>query len=71
METTFVLCFQFIQFISQLILRVEIFLFTTVSGPALGPTQHPIEWVPGALCLGIKRPARETDHSPPPSAEVK
>jgi hypothetical protein len=30
----------------------------------------PIQWVPGALSLGVKRPGREADHSPPPSAEV-
>jgi hypothetical protein len=45
--------------------------FTTVSRTALGPTQPPIQWVPGALSLGVKRPGRETDHSPPSSAEVK
>jgi hypothetical protein len=28
-------------------------------------------WLPGALSLGIKRPGREADHSPPSSAEVK
>jgi hypothetical protein len=38
---------------------------------ALGPTQPPIQWVPGALSLGAKRPRREADHSPPSSAEVK
>jgi hypothetical protein len=38
---------------------------------ALGPTQPHIQWVPGALSLGVKRPWREADHSPPPSAEVK
>jgi len=27
--------------------------------------------VPGALYLGVKRPGREADHSPPSSAEVK
>jgi hypothetical protein len=31
-------------------------LFTTRSRPALGPTQPPIQWVLGALSLGIKRP---------------
>jgi hypothetical protein len=36
-----------------------------------GPTQPPIQWVPGALSLGLKRPGRESDHSPPFSAEVK
>jgi hypothetical protein len=37
----------------------------------LGPTQTPIQWVPGALSLGVKRLGREADHSPPSSAEVK
>jgi hypothetical protein len=36
-----------------------IFLFTTASRMALGPTQSPIQWVPGALSLGAKRPGRE------------
>jgi hypothetical protein len=27
--------------------------------------------IPGALSLGIKRPGREADHSPPTSVEVK
>jgi hypothetical protein len=48
-----------------------IFLFTTASRTALGPTQPPIQWVPGVLSLGLKRPGREADHSPPSSAEVK
>jgi hypothetical protein len=47
------------------------FLFSTVSRPALGPTQPPIQCVPGDLSLGVKRPRRETDHSPPSSAKVK
>jgi hypothetical protein len=38
---------------------------------ALGPTHSPIQWVPGALSLGVKRPGREADHSPPSSGEVK
>jgi hypothetical protein len=41
-----------------------IFLFTTASTTALGPTQPPITWVPRALFLGVKRPGREADHSP-------
>jgi hypothetical protein len=36
-----------------------------------GPTQPPIQWVPGALSLGVKQPGREVDHSSPSSAEVK
>jgi hypothetical protein len=49
----------------------EFFLFTTASRTALGPTQPPIQWVSGALSLGVKRPGREADHSPPSSIEVK
>jgi hypothetical protein len=48
-----------------------IFLFTTVSKPALEATQPPMQWVPGALSLRVKRPGREADHSPPSSVEVK
>jgi hypothetical protein len=33
--------------------------------------QLPIQWVPGVLALGVKRPGHEADHSPPSSAEVK
>jgi hypothetical protein len=39
--------------------------FTTASRTALGPTQPPIQWVTGAIFLGVKRPVRETDHSSP------
>jgi hypothetical protein len=48
-----------------------IFLFTTMSRTALGPTQPPIQWVPGALSLGVKQQRHEFDHSPPSSAKVK
>jgi hypothetical protein len=48
-----------------------IFLFITASRTALVPTQPRIQWVPGALSLGVKRPGREADHSLPSSAEVK
>jgi hypothetical protein len=48
-----------------------IFLFTTASRPALGPTQPPIQRVLGVLSFGVRRPERETDHSPPPNAEIK
>jgi hypothetical protein len=48
-----------------------IFLFTTVSRMALGPTQPPIQWVLGAISLGVKQPGHEADHSPPSSAKVK
>jgi hypothetical protein len=45
--------------------------FFLTSQPALGPTQPPIQWVPEALPLKVKRPGNEADHSPPSSAEVK
>jgi hypothetical protein len=48
-----------------------IFLFTTASKTALGPIQPPIQWVTGALSLGVKRPGREANHSLPSSAKVK
>jgi hypothetical protein len=51
--------------------RLGIFLFTTASRTALGPTHPPIQWIPGAPSLGVKRQGIEADHSPPPSAEVK
>jgi hypothetical protein len=40
-----------------------IVLFTTVCRTTLGLTQLSIQWVPGALSLGVKRPRREADHS--------
>jgi hypothetical protein len=33
--------------------------------------QHPIQWVPVALSVGLKRPGREADHSSPSGVEVK
>jgi hypothetical protein len=50
----------------------DIFLFSITSRPALGLTQPPIQWVPGALSPWSKLLEREADHhSPPSSAEVK
>jgi hypothetical protein len=51
--------------------RAGNFLFTTASRLALGLTQPPIQWVPVALSLGVKRSGHEAGHSPPFSAEVK
>jgi hypothetical protein len=51
--------------------RSKMFFSARLSRQALGFTQPPIQWVPGALSTGVKRPGREADHSPPASAEVK
>jgi hypothetical protein len=45
--------------------------FFISSTPALGSTQPPIHWVPGALTPGVKWLGCEADHSSPSSAEVK
>jgi hypothetical protein len=51
--------------------ELGIFLFSTASRLDLGPTQPPIQWVPGVLSPAVKRPGREADHSLSSSAEVK
>ena len=43
--------------------------FPHLSRPALGPTQSPVQWVPG-LTRGYRRWGREIDHPPPSSVEV-
>jgi hypothetical protein len=47
------------------------FHFSMLSRPALGSTQTPIQWVPGAVSPGVKQSGCETDHSPPTNAKVK
>jgi hypothetical protein len=45
---------------------------TAVSTSALGPSpQPPIQWVRGALSLGVQRPGRGADNSPPSSEKVE
>jgi hypothetical protein len=51
--------------------RGKIFLISTASRPALGPTQSPIQWILGAISLGEKRPGSEADYSFPSSVEDK
>jgi hypothetical protein len=51
--------------------RVKNFLFSTLSRRALGSTQPPIQWVPGALSPRVKQLVREAHHSPPTSAQVR
>jgi hypothetical protein len=46
-------------------------IFSSASRPALGSTQPPLQWVPGAVSPGIKRRGLKADHSPLPSAEDK
>jgi hypothetical protein len=47
----------------------RIFLLAPASRPALGPTQP--MGTGGSFPGGKARPGRDTDHSPPSSAEVK
>jgi hypothetical protein len=49
----------------------EIFHYSTVSRPAMGPTQTPIQCAPGNLSQAVKRSGREADHSLPSNAEIK
>ena len=43
--------------------------FPHLSRPALGPTQPPVQWVPG-LSWDKERPERNADHPSPPSSTV-
>ena len=44
--------------------------FLHLSGPALGPTQRPLQCV-RRLFPGVKRAGRGVDHRPPSSVELK
>jgi hypothetical protein len=41
------------------------------SRPGVGSTQPPVQWVLGALSLGVKWLGHEADHSLPSNAKVK
>jgi hypothetical protein len=41
------------------------------NGSGAHPASYPLDRVTGALSLGVKRPWREADHSPPSNAEFK
>jgi hypothetical protein len=45
-------------------------LVYTASRHILWSTELPIQWISWAVSLGVKRPGREADCSPPTSAEV-
>jgi hypothetical protein len=50
----------------------DFLLFTsTASTPTTGLTQRPLQWLPGTISPEVKRPGRESDHSPPSSAVIK
>jgi hypothetical protein len=49
----------------------ETFLFSVASTPVLGPTQPPIQWVPGDFSPVVKRLERKTENSSSSSAGVK
>jgi hypothetical protein len=44
--------------------------FSLHDGVQNGSGAHPAP-IRGALCLGVKRPGREADHSPPSNAQLK
>jgi hypothetical protein len=51
--------------------RTKIFRPFTLSRRALEPTQPRVQYVTPAVPAGTKQPGRETDQSPPTSADVK
>jgi hypothetical protein len=45
--------------------------FFKATRTSVGPTQPPIQWVPAAVCVGIKRPKIESDQSLASSARLR
>jgi hypothetical protein len=55
----------------QLLKGVKITLHSKTSRSVLEPIYPPVEWALGTISLGLRRPGREVNHSPPCSTEVK
>jgi hypothetical protein len=51
--------------------RIKNVYFPKICRPKIGSNKLQNEWVLAALCGGVKRPQRETNHLPKSSAEVK
>jgi len=51
--------------------ELKVIYLVTASTPILGPTQPPDTMSTGNSFPGVKRPERETHHSPPSGADVK
>jgi hypothetical protein len=49
----------------------RVYFFSKASGLVLGLTHRPIQWVPEAASLGVKRPGRKANYSSSSNAEVK
>ena len=49
----------------------ETYLYSETSGPVLGPIQLPIQWMPAACSVGVRRSVSEVDDSPPRNVEFK
>lgn len=56
---------------SLIFCRNKIFLVCKETRLALGPTQLPIEWVPGTVSLGVKWQEQGYDHTSPSNADIK
>jgi len=50
---------------------MEFCLFAIMSRLALGTTQPPIQWIQGAITLGVKWAGYEAEHSCPTKAKAK
>jgi hypothetical protein len=56
--------------VTMVMINIET-VYLYASRPALGSTQSSIQWVPGALYLGLKRPENEVDRSSQSSSNFK